>query len=164
MPTNIFQLKRYFVYALFVLASVIAVLTVFQIITAVIGQPIIMVVVGDSMLPALKPYDVVSLENVEKNSISVGDIVAIDYSNYILFESHNYFVHRVIKVWESDGKPFIQTKGDNNKNPEHAIPAEKVLGKVSGSTSYLGLVIGTPGNFMIIGGALLSAVYLRRKL
>lgn len=151
-------------YSLFAVAGIIGVLTAFQILTAATGHPVIMVVVGDSMLPALKPYDAVYLEDVEKNSISVGDIVAIDYSNYILFESHNYFVHRVIKVWEADGKPFIQTKGDNNKIPEHAIAAEKVLGKVFTSVPYLGLVIGTPGNFMIIAGALLSAVYLRRKL
>lgn len=164
MPTNIFQLKRYFVYALFVLASVIAVLTVFQIVTAAIGQPRMMVVIGDSMLPAIKPYDVVFLEPVDKDSIKVGEIVAADYrSRNALFSDYDYLVHRVIKVWEADGKMFMQTKGDNNRLPEMAAPAEKVAGRVSGSILGLGLLIGPPGNFIIIGTALLVAVSARRR-
>ena len=81
MPTNIFQLKRYFVYALFVLAAVIAVFTVFQIVTAAMGHPVIMVVVGDSMLPALKPYDVVLIEPIDPEQVKVGEIVAIKQSS-----------------------------------------------------------------------------------
>jgi len=46
---------KHLAYALFALAGVVAVLTVFQIVTAAIGQPRMMVVVGDSMIPALKP-------------------------------------------------------------------------------------------------------------
>ena len=152
---------RYLAYPLFGIAAIVAVLIIFQVITATMEQPRFMVVVGDSMLPALEPYEVVFLEPVD--DIEVGDIVALDYSYYTLFSSSGYFVHRVIKVWEKDGESFLQTKGDNNKLPENAMPAEKVVGRVTGSISYLGLLIGPPGNFVIIGVALLAALYAKRK-
>ena len=114
------------------------------------------------MLPTLKPYDVIFLAPVEKSDIKIDDIVAVDYSDFSLFSTNNIFVHRVIKVWENNGEPHFQTKGDNNNTPEMALSGDKALGIVYAHIPYLGFLVGPPVNFAIIAAALLIFLVLKK--
>ena len=150
-------------YALFAIAIVIGFLTVFQLVTLWLGVPQLMVVTGESMQPALKPYDIVFLQPVGEG-VMVGDIAVVDYRDKNnLFSNYDFVVHRVTKIWEKDGVEFMQTKGDNSKFPEYAASTDRVLAKVKDSVSFFGYFIWPPGNFVIIGAALMILIYSRRK-
>ena len=148
-------------YALFIIAIIVGAILILQITSISLGQPIMMVVIGDSMLPTLEPYDVIFLEPVDKSNIQIDDIVAMDYSDFSLFSTNNIFVHRVIKTWQDEGESHFQTKGDNNKLPEMGLHGDKALGRVYFHIQYLGFLFGPPANFAIIAAALL--VFLASK-
>ena len=153
---------QYGLYCLYFFTALVGFLTIFQLVTIASSSPVIMVVTGDSMYPALKSYDVIIIEPIKK--VQINDIVIIDYRDRnSLFSNYDFLVHRVTKIWEKDGVKFIQTKGDNVGNPEYATTTDKLLGKVSWSFPAIGLVIWPPVNFVIIGGALLVFVYSKRE-
>lgn len=147
-------------YALFVTAVVVGFFTVFQLVTIAAGVPVIMVVTGESMLPALQPYDVIILESAEQ--INIGDIAVVDYRDKNnLFSNYDFIVHRVTKIWEQDGIQHMQTKGDNVKIPEYAAKTERITAKVTNSVPILGVFIWPPVNFLIIAAALIILLYSR---
>jgi len=113
------------------------------------------------MLPTIQPYDVVFLEPISEQDIQVGDVIAVTPDDP--FIRSEYIVHRVTLLWERDGSIFMQTQGDNEKRPEHAALAEMAKGKMIGTLPILGIIIGAPGNFVIIGSALFLAIYRRRS-
>ena len=156
-----YSLKQIIMFLLFGLAKVIGFFTVLQVVTALSGAPVIMVLVGVSMLPALNPYDVIILEPLGNEDVKIGDVVATKSNDP--FISSNSIVHRVIKVWEKDDKSFVQTKGDNNKSPDHAMASEDIVGRMKYSVPLFGLLIGAPGNFIIMGSALFLAAYTKRR-
>ena len=156
-----YSLKQIILFLLFGLAIVVGFFTVLQVVTALSGAPVIMVLVGDSMLPALNPYDVVILEPLGDEDVKVGDVIATKSNDPLI--TSNSIVHRVIKVWEKDDKSFVQTKGDNNKSPDHAMASEDIVGRMKYSVPLFGLLIGAPGNFIIMGSALFLAAYTKRS-
>ena len=157
------NMVRYAMYSLFVAAAIVAALTVFQMISLAVNQPVIMVVTGESMLPALKPFDIVFLQSVGEG-VKVGDIAVVDYRDKNnLFSNYGFIVHRITKTWEKDGVEFVVTRGDNLKYSEYAISTSKVLAKVQTSVPFFGMLIWPPGNFIIIGAALMILIYSRRK-
>ena len=156
-----YSLKQIIMFLLFGLAIVIGFFTVLQVVTALSGAPVIMVLIGVSMLPALNPFDVIILEPLGNEDVKVGDVVATKSNDPLI--TSNSIVHRVIKVWEKDDKSFVQTKGDNNKSPDHAMASQDIVGRMKYSVPLFGLLIGAPGNFIIMGSALFLAVYTKRK-
>lgn len=148
-------------FLLFGLAIAIGFFTVLQVVTALAGAPVIIILVGNSMLPTLNPYDIIILESLGNEDVKVGDVVAIKSNDPLI--TSNSIVHRVIKVWEKDDKTFVQTKGDNNKNPDHAIASQDIVGRMKYSVPLFGLLIGAPGNIIIMGSALFLAAYIKRK-
>ena len=153
---------RYAMYCLFVAAAIVATLTVFQLVTLGLGVPQLMVVTGDSMLPALHSYDIVFLEPIK--DIQVGQIVVVDYRDKNnLFSNYDYVVHRVTKLWDKEGDQYMLTQGDNAKYPEYAAKSDRAIAKVASLVSLLGFVIYPPGNFLIIGGALMALIIYKKK-
>jgi hypothetical protein len=83
-----------------------------------LGKPVTMKVEGDSMLPALKPGDLISV--VHSDRISEGDILAFFYRH------GEVLVHRCVKLTESK----IYCKGDNAFRLEDITP-DRIIGHVT---------------------------------
>lgn len=88
---------------------------------------------GPSMKPGLEPGDVVFTQEVDPESIQVGDV--IQYSSPI-----GDVIHRVIRIeWGPDEKQFI-TQGDNNNVEDAPVPFSRVRGKLVYDVPYVGWV------------------------
>ncbi len=83
--------------------------------------------------------DVILLWRANKENIQVGDILVFQGGK------PQPIIHRVVKVWQEEGKYYYQTKGDHNSNsgggiPETKIGEERVYGKGLVRVPYLGWV------------------------
>jgi signal peptidase I len=72
-------------------------------------------------------------------NVEVGDILVYQAS------TTQPIIHRVVKVWEEDGKTFYQTKGDHNSRSlsslnEEKVSEERVFGKGIIRIPYFGWV------------------------
>ena len=67
----------------------------------------LLVVMSDSMRPALKPGDLLLVEGLSSRAPKPKDIVAFRQR-----ESGDLVIHRVFKIEDSDGEKRIFTKGD----------------------------------------------------
>jgi signal peptidase I len=82
--------------------------------------------------------DVIILSRANINNIKLGDI--------LVFQANKPqpIIHRVIKIWEKNGKTYYQTKGDHNSNSisngleENKIDQERIYGKSILRIPYLG--------------------------
>ena len=97
----------------------------------------IMVVVSESMEPALGVGDYILLQGVvDVDSINVGDIIVFPKPGS---SSNEYVVHRVIEKFSMGRTLFFRTKGDNNPVPDWwKIPAYSIIGKVYGRIPLIG--------------------------
>jgi peptidase S24-like protein len=79
---------------------------------------------GTSMLPAIRPRDVLVVQHRQLETISVGDIV--------LFASTNrLFAHRVVRThMAADGRALLVTKGDTHSDADLPIDGHQLLGQV----------------------------------
>lgn len=127
-----------------ILALLIVVTLVF-IYSGLIGEPVVAVVKGNSMLPLLREGDIVIITRVKPSEISIGDVIVFKTFTGTLV------IHRVIGITVEDGRYYYVTKGDNNRFPDFAyfvdgkgVTYERVVGKVVGfnnavfKISYLG--------------------------
>ena len=79
-----------------------------------------------SMIPTIRPGDVVIVAKSQAGSVTLGDIV-----EYHDVRENLNIVHRVIEVHGEDGQRYFITKGDNNSSPDaDPVPAQNVIGKV----------------------------------
>ncbi|MEM0004003.1 MAG: signal peptidase I [Desulfurococcaceae archaeon] len=115
-----------------VLASLI-VATLVLIYSGLIGEPVVAVVKGNSMLPLLREGDIVIIMNVKPSEINTGDVIVFKTFTGTLV------IHRVIGITVEDNKYYYVTKGDNNPFPDFThfvdgkgVPYERVVGKVMG--------------------------------
>ena len=84
--------------------------------------------------------DVILLWRANKNNIKIGDI--------LIFQGDRPqpLIHRVVKIWEEDGKIYYQTKGDHNSasltgsGGEEKISEERIYGKGIVRLPYLGWI------------------------
>ncbi|NJL35113.1 MAG: hypothetical protein HC893_16245 [Chloroflexaceae bacterium] len=83
------------------------------------GQSLVVRVQGNSMLPLLRPGDVVRVEPVSINGIRSGDVLLVAYP-------HTLLMHRLI-AHTAHG---WQTKGDNRSLPDAPVPAPAIVGRV----------------------------------
>lgn len=87
-----------------------------------------------------------------KNGFNTGDIMVlisaknIKLGDTIVFQSNSRpepIIHRVVKIQQSDGKTFYQTKGDHNaasNTDEMLIPEDSLIGKAAIRIPWLGWV------------------------
>ena len=88
-----------------------------------------------------------------KNGFNKGDLMVlfgappqnIKRGDILVFNSNldNPVIHRVVKIWEEDGKYHFQTKGDNNMDSgsgldELDIAEDRIIGKAVFRVPYLG--------------------------
>lgn len=92
-------------------------------------------VLSGSMEPALKVGGVIMTEPVKLEEVKEGDI--------IVFQTGEQTVsHRVVNIVEIDEKPWFQTKGDANEEPDSNLVSSegKEIRKVVFRLLYLGFV------------------------
>ncbi|GAA1928487.1 hypothetical protein GCM10009737_32950 [Nocardioides lentus] len=97
-----------------VLGAVVAVFCFLAVGPHVLGYRTATMLTG-SMEPMIAPGDVVVSVPKPVDEVEVGDVI----SYHIPVEDHRVETHRVIGVTTSaDGRPVVQTKGDNNDNKD----------------------------------------------
>jgi signal peptidase I len=79
---------------------------------------------GGSMSPVISHNDIVTVGPIKESSINTNDIV------YLNSEEEGLLIHKVIAVFEKNGKAMVLTKGDASAYPDKPVPVESVLGKV----------------------------------
>ena len=82
--------------------------------------------------------DVIVLWRADRNNIKIGTILIFQGSR------PQPIIHRVVKIWQEDGKYYYQTKGDHNSgsilSEETKIDESKIYGKGVLRIPYLGWV------------------------
>ena len=81
-------------------------------------------VTGQSMRPAIKTNDVVTVKKVPAESLKLGDLILTRN------DSGSLILHRLIKKERDVNHTVYRTKGDNSMFPDVSITHDKVLGKV----------------------------------
>src|SRR5215472_12937486 len=76
-------------------------------------------VTGTSMLPALLPYDVVTLTRFRREELAIGEIVAFQRTSRI-------FVHRVVGIQGDQ----VLTRGDAHIQLDPPITRDEILGRL----------------------------------
>ena len=90
-----------------------------------------LIVLTDSMYPAIESGDLIICHTAEPEEIQVGDVIAFfdPASN-----ASSIVTHRVIEVTEQDGKIAWRTKGDNNNTEDRlAVTEDKLVAVYEGT-------------------------------
>jgi len=121
----------------------------------------IMVVTSDSMLPALKPYDMIVVKRVGIDKVSAGDIIAFDSH----IEGIGIIAHRAIEIFDDHGKIGISTKGDNVEEPDGwVVHDEDLIGKVVSSVPSMGVFLIEPVRYGIVAVIVITAISLLHEV
>ena len=80
-------------------------------------------VTGTSMLPALRPGDLLTIRRVHLEEISLGDIA-------LVVRGKQFFAHRVRDV--RCDEPYLTTRGDRLSYNDPPVLRSELLGKVAG--------------------------------
>ena len=120
----------------------------------------IMVITSDSMLPALKPNDLIIVRPSSIDEINQDDIIA--------FDSHMHGVgiiaHRAIEIFDDHGQIGIHTKGDNNGfSDPWIVHDEDLIGKVIQILPGMGILIGDYIRFGLLGIIIIVFIFLLRQ-
>ena len=118
----------------------------------------IMVTTTTSMLPVLKPNDMIIVQKASIEQIKEGDIIA--------FDSHMEFgivAHRVIEKYEKDGQIIVDTKGDNNEEEDPwYVTDEDLIGKIKSIIPGLGIVLVGPVRYALVAVIVISAISMMK--
>jgi signal peptidase I len=79
--------------------------------------------VGTSMVPAIHPGDVLCIQPVNPNEVSLGDIV-------VYAREHVLVVHRIVRASADAIEPHVVTRGDRMLRDDAPIHAGELLGRV----------------------------------
>lgn len=83
------------------------------------------VIYSGSMRPALDVGDIVLIDKVDIEEIQENDII-----QYVSYDNVTLVIHRLVKVYEEEGKTYFITKGDANDDPDSKpITENRILGK-----------------------------------
>lgn len=88
-------------------------------------------IVSPSMEPNIKVYDVILDTRVkDEKSLRIGDVITF-YSDVI--DTGGYTItHRIVDIYEENGKTYFITKGDNNDDIDDGVTTfESIVGKVN---------------------------------
>lgn len=92
------------------------------------------IVLSGSMNPEFDTGSLAFVKETPPEQIVVGDIITFRSSS----GSDSLTTHRVVEVMREQGLQFV-TRGDaNNVNDPNPVPAENIVGRVTGSVPYLG--------------------------
>lgn len=80
---------------------------------------------GLSMQPVISDGDIVTINPIEKELLSRGDVVLhLDPDNQIL-------VHRILKITQQEDKKFALIRGDAIMGTPDIVPFEDILGRIT---------------------------------
>jgi signal peptidase I len=79
---------------------------------------------GTSMVPAIQPGDVLSIQPVDPKEISLGDIVVYAREQMLV-------VHRIVKTFADLSKPYLVTRGDRLLRDDTPVLLDDLLGRVA---------------------------------
>ncbi len=100
-----------------------------------------LVIGGGSMEPTIGRGALVLALPARDGAPVVGDVVTVQQGG------STPYTHRIVRLAEMDGVPYVETKGDANPGPDPAlVPAAAILGTIVLSLpllGYLSLVLGT---------------------
>jgi hypothetical protein len=80
---------------------------------------------GYSMLPALWPGDVLTIQATSLDRVAPAEIV-------LCWREGKFSIHRVLRHEQVDGQTYLVTRGDSMSHEDSPVAAEEVLGKVTG--------------------------------
>jgi signal peptidase len=110
------------------------------------------IVLSGSMSPEFDTGSLAFVKETDPLAIVVGDIITFRSQS----GSDSLTTHRVVEVLREDGLQFV-TRGDaNNVNDPNPVPAENVVGTVTGSIPYLGYVM----NFVQTSTGLILLIFV----
>ena len=97
-----------------------------------------LIIGGGSMEPSIRMGTAVIVEPVAPSAIRVGDVVSLRTGP----DLQAIFTHRVTRIVERDGIPWVETKGDANATADPSITSSAhVIGRVSATIPYAGFVL-----------------------
>jgi signal peptidase len=97
-----------------------------------------LIIGGGSMEPAIPLGAAVVVDPVEPSDIHVGDVVSLRTGATF----QNMFTHRVTRIVERDGIPWVETKGDANATIDPSITSTaQVIGRVSATIPLAGFLL-----------------------
>ena len=109
----------------------------------------VLVVGGPSMEPAIPLGAAVILDRVPAASLAVGDVVSLRSG-----PARAIFTHRIVRLAERAGEPWLELKGDANPSPDPSIsPASDVLGRVTATIPFAGFLLAfysTPSGIVFV--------------
>ena len=117
------------------LLSPILVLTIYISPLILAGSLVPFIILSESMVPTMLIGDAVIMQKVQPEDIKVGDIIAF----YPKDDAKTSVSHRVIEIYNNDGKLYFQTKGDNveHKDP-FIVDSKNLIGRAVFKIPYLG--------------------------
>lgn len=97
-----------------------------------------LIIGGGSMEPSISMGTAVIVEPVAPTAIRVGDVVSLRTGT----DLQAIFTHRVTRIVERDGIPWVETKGDANAAADPSITSsDHVIGRVSATIPYAGFLL-----------------------
>ena len=119
-----------------------------------------MTVTSDSMFPTLKPNDIIIVEPVGIDEINKGDIIAFDSHT----EGIGIIAHRVVEIFEQDGKIGIDTKGDHlDESDLWTVHDEDLVGMVSEVNPDTAILFAEPVRYLLVAIIVVTGVLLARE-
>lgn len=82
-------------------------------------------VLGGSMLPAIRPGDLLTIESCSLQEVSIDTVVAF-------IRNERIFVHRVVENAKQSGSPLLITRGDALDYLDDPVGEDEFLGKITG--------------------------------
>ncbi|HEY2544908.1 MAG TPA: signal peptidase I [Candidatus Acidoferrum sp.] len=79
---------------------------------------------GTSMVPAIQPGDVLTIQPVDPKEVSLGDIV-------VYASEHVLVVHRIVRTSMDSSNPWLVTRGDRLLRDDAPILPGELLGRVA---------------------------------
>jgi len=121
----------------------------------------IMVVTSDSMLPTLKPNDLIIVKPSKIQDVKQNDIIA--------FDSHMHGIgiiaHRAIAIADDDGIIGVDTKGDNNpKEDPWIVHDEDLVGIVINVIPSFGILLIEPVRYSLVAVIIITAISLLKDI
>lgn len=121
----------------------------------------IMIVTSDSMVPTLKPNDLLIVQRDGIDKINVGDIIA--FNSHV--EDIGIVVHRAIEKFDDNGKTAIRTQGDNvDEADTWVVHDEDLIGKVVEHVSFIGILLIEPIRYTLIIVIIITAIALLKEI
>ena len=117
----------------------------------------IMVITSDSMLPVLKPYDLIIVERTSIDQIEVGDIITFDSH----IEGLGIIAHRAVEIFDDNGEIGIDTQGDNvDSRDPWVVHDVDLIGKVIDIVPTMGIFLIDPVRYAIVAVIVITAISL----